>query len=115
MLNFPAGHALKDHAHNKKGNKRVGIAAGGKFCIRPRPSSSSSAKAGAGGGAAGAAGGDESSPSASLSDVELSPGDSVDIPPGLMHCAWVVGDEGDFFFLLFGKIEKGKRVSRFRF
>ena len=38
-------------------------------------------------------------PVASLSDVELSPGDSVDIPPGLVHSAWVVGDEGIVFIM----------------
>lgn len=38
-------------------------------------------------------------PAALLSDVELSVGDSVDIPPGLVHSAWVIGDEGIVFIM----------------
>lgn len=62
--------------------------AGGKFIIRP--------KAWTGPAAAEAEAG---TPAASLSDVELSVGDSVDIPPGLVHSAWVVGDEGIVFVM----------------
>ena len=84
-----AGHALKDHAHSKKGYKRVGVAeGGGKFVIRPKSWSGPAATDA-----------EAEVPAASLSDVELSPGDSVDIPPGLVHSAWVVGDEGIVFVM----------------
>ena len=81
---------LKDHAHNKKGYKRVGVAeGGGKFVVRPKSWGTGPAAAEA----------EADVPVASLSDVELSPGDSVDIPPGLVHSAWVVGDEGIVFIM----------------
>jgi len=34
-----------------------------------------------------------------MSDIELSHGDCVDIPPGLVHSAWVVGDQGIVFVM----------------
>jgi hypothetical protein len=95
-LNFKVGHVLKDHAHKKRGYKRVGIAEGGKFIIRPKGWS----------GAAAAERAEAAATSASLSDVELSPGDAVDIPPGLLHAAWVVGDEAVVFIM--GDEEEGE-------
>ena len=90
-LNFPVGHVLNDHAHSKRGYKRVGVAEGGKFIVRPKNWSGLPA--------AEEAEAEREVPAASLSDVELSAGDSVDIPPGLMHSAWVVGDEGVVFIM----------------
>ena len=87
-LNFKVGHVLKDHAHNKKGYKRVGVAEGGKFIVRPKAWSGAAAEEA-----------EAAAPAASLSDVELSPGDSLDIPPGLVHSAWVVGDEDVVFIM----------------
>ena len=87
-LNFPAGHALKDHSHNKRGYKRVGVAQGGKFMIRPKSWSGEGAEEA-----------EAEVPLASMNDVELSVGDHVDIPPGLVHSAWVVGDEGVVFIM----------------
>ena len=72
------------------GYKRVGVAeGGGKFVVRPKSWGTGPAAAEA----------EADVPVASLSDVELSPGDSVDIPPGLVHSAWVVGDEGIVFIM----------------
>ena len=71
----------------------MGVAEGGKFLIRPKAWSGDAAEAS-----------EAAVRAASLSDIELSPGDSVDIPPGLVHSAWVVGDEGIVFIM--GDVEE---------